>query len=306
LLGSVAAALASASIVYKDVDTVFADTLKNKAVELWQWGTVSEGLYSTVYPGPTSAYTSADWADDMAWGAAWLYRATGDVNYLASALVYWNKGDPNPYPCWDSKFAPVAAMLVSLADSGTVVPGIDVYRNYINHVFLRAWLQPDGYWSINRTPKGMVYPTWSKWGNLRYSTTAGMVVAMHAQHNSDAAQKAAELAFARSQLDYALGGATGRSFVVGYWDQYPQQAHHAEASCPNMPQPCGWEQFSINAPNPQLLAGALVGGPEGQKVNAADPDNTYTDLRYNYAANEPACDYNAGFATSLIAVWAQI
>ncbi len=307
LLGSVAAALASASMVYRDVDATFADTLKTRAIEIWQWGTVSEGLYSTVYPGPTSAYPSTDWTDDMAWGAAWLYRATGDASYLASALTYWNRGDPNPYPCWDSKFAPVAAMLVSLADSGTVVvPGVDTYRHWMNSVFLRAWLRPDGYWSINRTPYGMVYPTWSKWGNLRYSTTAAMVAAVHAKTNPDANQKAAELNFARSQLDYSLGGATGRSFVVGYGNVYPLQPHQAAASCPNMPAPCGWSQFSVNAPNPQIIYGALVGGPEGQKVNPVDPDNSYVDLRSNYAANEPATDYNAGLATSLIAVLAQI
>ncbi|MBX9448690.1 MAG: glycoside hydrolase family 9 protein [Taibaiella sp.] len=30
-------------------------------------------------------------------------------------------------------------------------------------------------------------------------------------------KKLLSLPFARSQLDYALGAATGRSFVVGYW-----------------------------------------------------------------------------------------
>ncbi len=302
LLGSVAAALAAASMVYREVDAAFADSLKGKAIELYQWGTVSEGLYSTVYPGPASAYPSTDWADDMAWAAAWLFRATGDANYLNSAINYWNRGSPNPYPCWDSKWASAAAMLLSLADRGTAVPGIETYRNWMDTQFLRAWLQADGFWGIKKTPRGMVYPAWSKWGNLRYSTTAGMVAAMHAKHSPDASKKAASIAFARSQIDYALGAATGRSFVVGYWIVSPQQAHHAGASCPNMPEPCGWAQFSANSPNPQTIFGALVGGPEGEKVNSADPDASYVDLRNNYNGNEPALDYNAGFATSLIAV----
>jgi hypothetical protein len=306
LLGSVAAALASASMVYRDVDGFFADTLRDKAIEMYQWGTESEGLYNRVYPGPASAYPSTDWIDDMTWAAAWLFRATGNTYYLSDAINYWNRGSPNPYSCWDSKWGPAAAMLVSLADTGTDVPGVDTYRAWLNDNFLRAWLQPDGFWSIKRTPKGMVYPTWSKWGNLRYATTAGMVAAMHAKTNPNAAQRASEIAFARSQLDYALGRATGRSYVVGYWSPAPQQAHHAGSSCPDWPQPCGWAQFSANAPNPQLLAGALVGGPEGEKVNFNDPDNAYVDLRNNYNGNEPACDYNAGFATSLIAILANI
>lgn len=306
LLGSVAAALASASMVYRDIDSGYADSLRNKAAEIWQWGTVSEGLYSKVYPQAARAYPSTDWADDMAWGAAWLFRATGDANYLNAAHNYWTRGDQNPYPCWDSKWAPVAAMLVSLQDSNqAVVPFVDTYRSWLNRIFLRAWLQPDGFWSIVRTPLGMVYPSWSKWGNLRYATTAGMVAAMHARHNPDPVQKAAELTFARSQLDYSFA-TTGRSFVVGHGSVFPLQPHHAAASCPNMPAPCGWEQYSINAPNPQVINGALVGGPEGEKLNFANPDDSYTDSRSNYAANEPATDYNAGLATSLAAVISQL
>lgn len=306
LLGSVAAALAAASMVYVEVDYSYAENLKNKAVELWDWGTQSEGLYSLVYPIATAVYPSTDWADDMAWGAAWLYRATGDAEkYLTAAQFYWERESSNPYPCWDSKWAPAAAMLVSLSDSGAAnVPGVEVYRSYMNDQFLRAWLNPDGFFSVVRTPKGMAYPSWSKWGNLRYSTTAAMVAVMHAKNNPDPNQKAAELAFAQQQLDYALGS-TERSYVVGYGSMYPLQPHHGGASCPDLPAPCGWAQYSSPSANPQIIYGALVGGPEGVAVNPVDPDNSYTDLRSNINGNEPATDYNAGFASALAGLWHQ-
>jgi endoglucanase len=306
LLGSTAAALAAASLVYKDIDSGYAENLKNKAVELWDWGTQSEGLYSLVYPIATAVYLSTDWADDMAWGAAWLYRATGDsAKYLTGAQFYWGKEAKDPYPCWDSKWAPTAAMLLSLSDSGAVsVPGVDVYRSYMNNEFLKAWLNADGFSSIVKTPKGMAYPSWSKWGNLRYATTAAMVAVAHAKNNPDGNQKAAELAFAQQQLDYALGS-TDRSFVVGYGSMYPLQPHHAGSSCPDMPAPCGWAQYSSPAPNPQIIYGALVGGPEGALANPVNPDDSYYDVRSNINGNEPACDYNAGFATALAGLWQQ-
>ena len=125
-----------------------------------------------------------------------------------------------------------------------------------------------------------------------------MVMVAHAKYNPDATEKAAELKFAATQMSYALGS-TGRSFVVGVGSNYPLQPHHAGASCPDMPASCDWAQFKVNAPNPQILTGALVGGPEGKLRNSADPDDSYVDRRNEYNCNEPALDYNAGFTTVL-------
>ena len=44
-------------------------------------------------------------------------------------------------------------------------------------------------------------------------------------------------------------------------------------------------------PNPHVLYGALVGGP--------DKWDQYTDDRNDYKQNEVACDYNAGFQGAL-------
>ena len=51
--------------------------------------------------------------------------------------------------------------------------------------------------------------------------------------------------------------------------------------------PCNWDDFNRDAPNPSVLNGALVGGP--------DQTDYYEDRRDDYIANEVACDYNAGF-----------
>lgn len=37
------------------------------------------------------------------------------------------------------------------------------------------------------------------------------------------------------------------------------QAHHCAASCPDMPAPCGWDQFSAAGPNPKVGAAGVPG-----------------------------------------------
>ena len=54
---------------------------------------------------------------------------------------------------------------------------------------------------------------------------------------------------------------------------------------------CDWEDYNRDAPNPNILTGALVGGP--------DEWDNYNDDRGDYIANEVACDYNSGFQGAL-------
>ena len=155
-----------------------------------------------------------------------------------------------------------------------------------------------GFWGIIRTPKGMAYADWNKWGNLQMSTTSAFLMLVKAKYNPDPASKAAELQFAQTQVDYALGSA-GRSFVVGWGHNPPRSYHHAGASCPDKPASCTWTQFSSKDPNPQVLSGALVGGPMGVRKSADNPDDAYFDKRSDYESNEVANDYNAGFNGAL-------
>ena len=49
--------------------------------------------------------------------------------------------------------------------------------------------------------------------------------------------------------------------------------------------------YNYNGPNPQVIHGALVGGP--------DSSDNYVDRRSDFQMNEVACDYNAGFQSAL-------
>ena len=100
------------------------------------------------------------------------------------------------------------------------------------------------------------------------------------------------MALAQSQIDYALGS-TGRSFVVGFGVNPPQEPHHRGSTCP-LPQDgsCGWDQAKYHGPSAHILYGALVGGPEY-------PNDQFTDDRGNYLTAEVAMDYNAAFQATV-------
>ena len=66
------------------------------------------------------------------------------------------------------------------------------------------------------------------------------------------------------------------------------------SSCPNRPSVCDWNSYNSPNANPQLLIGALVGGP--------DQNDNYADLRSDYIKNEVATDYNAGFQSVVAGV----
>ena len=50
---------------------------------------------------------------------------------------------------------------------------------------------------------------------------------------------------------------------------------------------CSWDAANTLKPNPHLLFGALVGGPNFK--------DEFSDNRRNYEQSEVALDYNAGF-----------
>lgn len=75
-----------------------------------------------------------------------------------------------------------------------------------------------------------------------------------------------------------------QNYIVGFTPSSPKRPHHASSSCP-MQGECTWDAFSNSGPNPLILYGALVGGP-----NEWDQ---WSDDRSDYVTNEVTTDYNA-------------
>ena len=63
------------------------------------------------------------------------------------------------------------------------------------------------------------------------------------------------------------------------------------SSCSDQPATCDWNDYNSAGPNPQVLYGALVGGP--------DQSGNYVDNRKDFISNEVATDYNAGFQSAV-------
>ena len=50
-------------------------------------GVAFQGKYSNSIPNAALAYPSTCYFDDLAWGAAWLYQRTGELQFLSVSLL---------------------------------------------------------------------------------------------------------------------------------------------------------------------------------------------------------------------------
>jgi len=211
-------------------------------------------------------YTSYSYEDELVWAAAWLYRATGDQIYYDKAVEWYSLTHQD----WDGASLGWNGKMLGNQVLMWEITGDALYKGHAVrtcHAKIEA-----GPWS----PQGLL--VLSEWGSLRAATTIGFACMLADDQFIE---------FAQSQIDYCLGK-TGRSFVVGYGVNPPTHCHHRGASCSNGM--C--MRPSDPGENPNVIVGALVGGPSA-------PDDYYNDVRNDYVMNEVAMDYNAGFTGSL-------
>lgn len=96
------------------------------------------------------------------------------------------------------------------------------------------------------------------------------------------------------QVDYILGDNPLRmSYMVGYGSRYPLRIHHRGSSLPSVAAhparigcKAGATYYASAAPNPNLLVGAVVGGPS----NTSD---AFPDARAVFQQSEPTTYINA-------------
>ena len=88
------------------------------------------------------------------------------------------------------------------------------------------------------------------------------------------------------------------SYLVGYGDHYPTHVHHRAASIPwdNQKHTCDEGQRWLNSkdPNPNVLLGAMVAGP--------DQNDIFLDQRDKPWFTEPTLASNAGLVAALISL----
>ncbi len=276
--GETAASLAICSILYKDIDKNYSDLCLSHAKSLYKFARDTKS--DAGYTAANGFYNSwSGFYDELAWAGLWLYQATGEETYLSNAKSDYENADLN-YKwamCWDDVHVGAAVMLAKLTGDKKYTDAMEEHLDW--------WTTGTaGGERITYTPKGLAWL--DSWGSLRYATTTAFIAAIYSDWDGcKDAKRETYQKFALAQAGYALGD-TGRSFEIGFGENYPVNPHHRTAQgsyCDNMNEP---------AVARHTLYGALVGGP--------DASDNYTDVVSNYTNNEVACDYNAGF-TGLLA-----
>jgi len=283
LAGETAAALAAASIAFRPTDPGYADTLLTHAEQLFDFADTYRGKYSDCISDAQAFYNSwSGYLDELAWAAAWLHRATGDDDYLARAeALYAEAGTGTRWTHnWDDKKQGTSVLLAQLTGEAS-------YREDVQHL-LDFWTVGDGGERITYTPGGLAWL--DQWGSLRYAATTAFLALVYSKTLTDEGLKTRYHDFAVAQIEYILGdNPRGGSYVVGFGVSPPANPHHRTAH--------GSWTNNIGDPvsSRHVLYGALVGGPRA--------DDSWSDDRGDYVANEVATDYNAGFTGALAALF---
>jgi hypothetical protein len=88
LAGRYAAAMALAHRAWTDRDAAFAARCLQAGREVYAIGRAGEGFQQGNSHGAPYRYNEDTWADDMEWGAAEMFKATGERAYLDDAIRY--------------------------------------------------------------------------------------------------------------------------------------------------------------------------------------------------------------------------
>jgi hypothetical protein len=280
-----AAALASASMVFKASDAAYATQLLTHAKQLYTFADTVRAKYSDCVADAANYYKSwSGYNDELAWAAAWLHRATGDAAYLAKAESFVNTSSTGfgtegqsgllPYKWthdWDSKHYGVYLLLAETTGKAIYTQAIERNLDY--------WTTGTSTGErVSYTPGGLAWL--SQWGSLRYAMNEAFIALAYADVVTDAAKKQRYRDFAVRQVNYVLGDNPRHgSYMVGFGSNAPQHPHHRTSHG-------SWvDSQTTPAQHRHVLYGAMVGGPGA--------DDSYADEIGNYVTNEVATDYNA-------------
>ncbi|XP_030527371.2 endoglucanase 2-like [Rhodamnia argentea] len=307
-----AAAMASASLVFKTVDSTYSSTLLKHAEQLFTFADKHQASYSLSIPEVQTYYNSTGYGDELLWAASWLYHATGDQSYLEYVVQNGNKyakfGSPTWF-CWDNKLAGTQVLLSRLSFFGandlssSIKSGLQNYRKTAEAVMCGLFPKSPTA-TTSRTDSGLIWV--SEWNSLQHPVASAFLATIYSDYMltsqtakiscSGQTYRPSDLRkFAQSQANYVLGdNPIQMSYLVGYGDKYPQYVHHRGASIPgNAKTNCrdGFKWLDATDPNPNVAMGGLVGGPF--------LNETYIDSRNNSMQGEPST-YNSALIVGLL------
>ncbi|GLT44585.1 hypothetical protein SLA2020_184710 [Shorea laevis] len=170
-----AAAMASASLIFKKINSSYFDLLLMHAKQLFNFSDTYRGSYSISVPQVQKYYNSTGYGDELLWAAAWLYHATKEQSYVeyitkqhGQAFVDW--GSPTWFN-WDDKHAatPVLLSRINLLGANeTSIPenlDLQIYRETAEAIIC-SLLPNSPTATSNRTKSGLIWIT--QWNSLQH------------------------------------------------------------------------------------------------------------------------------------------
>ncbi|KAE8650005.1 endoglucanase 1 [Cucumis sativus] len=305
-----AAALAAASIVFKASDPSYSNKLLDAALKVFDLadkhrGSYSDSLHSVVCPFYCSY---SGYNDELLWAASWVYKASKNsihLSYIQSNGHILGAEEDDYTFSWDDK-RPGTKILLS---QDFLVQSSEEFQIYKAHSdnYICSLIPGTSTSSGQYTPGGLFFK--GSESNLQYVTSAAFLLLTYAKYLSSnggsircgTSRISPEdlIAQAKKQVDYILGENPEKmSYMVGFGERYPQHIHHRGSSVPSLHShpnrvSCndGFQFLYSSSPNPNLLLGAIVGGP--------DNGDKFSDDRNNYQQSEPATYINAPLVGAL-------
>ncbi|XP_051137167.1 endoglucanase 6-like isoform X2 [Andrographis paniculata] len=308
LAGETAAAMAAASIVFRRYNPSYSAELLKHAHQLFDFADKYRGKYDNSITIAQKYYRSVSgYADELLWAAAWLYKATNNQYYLdylgKNGDSLGGTGWAMTEFGWDVKYAGVQTIVAKFLMAGKGGRHAPVFEKYQQKAeFFMCSCLGKGNRNAQKTPGGLIFR--QRWNNMQFVTGASFLATVYSDYltsarkslrcSNGAVSPAELLSFAKSQVDYILGdNPRATSYMVGYGNNYPRQVHHRASSIVSYKIDRNFVScrggyatwFSRKGSDPNLLTGALVGGP--------DAYDNFADQRDNYEQTEPATYNNA-------------
>lgn len=305
-----AAALAAASLVFRRTDPTYAKLLVRRAIRVFEFadkyrGAYSNGLRSFVCPFYCSY---SGYQDELLWGAAWLQKATKNPMYLQYIQVNGQTlgaDETDNTFGWDNKHVG-ARILLSKAFLVQKLQSLHDYKGHADN-YICSLVPGTPLSQAHYTPGGLLFKMSDS--NMQYVTSTSFLLLAYAKYLTSSHQvvncggsvvtPSRLRAVAKKQVDYLLGDNPMRmSYMVGYGPRYPERIHHRGSSLPciaahpaKIQCTAGFNVYHSQSPNPNILVGAVVGGP--------DQHDNFPDQRPDYEQSEPATYINAPLVGSL-------
>ncbi|KAJ4817030.1 Endoglucanase [Rhynchospora pubera] len=318
LAAEMAAALAAASIVFKD-NKKYSQKLVHGATTLFKFSRDQRGRYSAGGSDASFFYNSTSYWDEFVWGGSWMYLATGNSSYLQLATnptmakhagAFWGGPDYGVFS-WDNKLTGAQVLLSRLRlFLSPGYPYEEILRTFHNQTSIIMCSYLPIFTSFNRTKGGLIQLNHGRPQPLQYVVNAAFLAAVYSDYleaadtpgwycGSNFYPTGVLRDFAKTQINYILGKNPRKmSYVVGFGNKYPKHVHHRGASIPKngVHYNCkgGWKWRDSKKPNPNTVVGAMVAGP--------DRHDGFKDVRSNYNYTEPTLAGNAGLVAALVAL----